>query len=171
MITIKECSIHGKVEHYEWNGVRKNGYDLHIVQCKPCAQAKKKNNKEKTRLVHKAWASKLRNKKRRNELALKNRETRLIKRNFRIAKVRLEVLSHYSNSEIKCACCGDTHIKFMTLDHIFGEGNKHRREIKRTNIWYWARKNKYPTIFQVLCHNCNYAKSHGGCPHKNNKEN
>jgi hypothetical protein len=30
-----------------------------------------------------------------------------------------------------------------------------------------VENNGMPDDFQVLCHNCNYAKSHGGCPHGN----
>jgi hypothetical protein len=31
----------------------------------------------------------------------------------------------------------------------------------------WLVKNKFPGGFQVLCHNCNYAKARSGrCPHQ-----
>ena len=43
-------------------------------------------------------------------------------------KNRLQVLSHYSPS-LKCQCCGENHYEFLTIDHINGDGAKHRREI------------------------------------------
>jgi hypothetical protein len=33
-------------------------------------------------------------------------------------------------------------------------------------FYRWLITNNFPDDFQILCHNCNYAKSHGGCPHK-----
>lgn len=42
---------------------------------------------------------------------------------------RLAALTYYSNGTLKCACCGDGHIEFLTIDHINGDGNKHRKEI------------------------------------------
>ena len=33
---------------------------------------------------------------------------------------------------------------------------------------YWSLVSRgFPAGYQVLCHNCNFAKSHGGCPHHN----
>lgn len=85
-------------------------------------------------------------------------------------KAKIDVMSHYSNGEIKCACCGVKEIVFLTIDHIKGDGNKLRKEKKHKTggmFYIWLRTNKYPEGLQVLCHNCNQAKrqlSH--CPHK-----
>lgn len=56
------------------------------------------------------------------------------------------------------------------IDHVNGGGNAHRRSIGGTTactvrFYRWLEVNNYPEGFQVLCHNCNFAKSHGGCPH------
>lgn len=78
-------------------------------------------------------------------------------------RVRLEAIDHYGN---KCACCGENEEAFLALDHINGGGNKHRRENKIGLLSYWVRKEGYPDGFQVLCHNCNQAKTQRGvCPH------
>lgn len=75
----------------------------------------------------------------------------------------------------KCACCGERHPAFLSIDHKNGGGNKHRRSLSSTgkmvgssNIYAWLVRNGFPDGFQVLCHNCNFAKSHnpGGCPHQ-----
>jgi hypothetical protein len=73
------------------------------------------------------------------------------------AKLRLEVLTHYSNGSLKCAVCGDDHLEFLGIDHINGGGNKHRIEIK-TLFYKWLKVNNYPAGFQVLCSNCNMKK-------------
>ena len=66
----------------------------------------------------------------------------------------------------KCACCGEKENVFLCIDHINGEGRKHRKSMTFANIYEWLRKNKYPEGFQVLCYNCNNAKRFGICPHK-----
>ena len=81
-------------------------------------------------------------------------------------KDRLLVLSHYSNGNPKCACCGEDKYQFLAIDHIDGNGNKHRKKAG-TKMARWLRANNYPKGFQVLCHNCNMAKGfYGQCPHK-----
>lgn len=84
------------------------------------------------------------------------------------AKLRLEVLTHYSGGKPKCACCGEEEIKFLTIDHINGGGRKDREENgKGTMMYRRLRKTGYPKGYQVLCYNCNCAKgAYGKCPHK-----
>jgi hypothetical protein len=87
--------------------------------------------------------------------------------------LKKKVIDHYGG---KCACCGIDDLIFLTLDHILDDGNIHR-DILRGNkkdhrggggnkTYKWAVDNSYPPVFQVLCFNCNWAKSHGGCPHQ-----
>lgn len=86
---------------------------------------------------------------------------------IRRAKQRLEVLRHYSNGTPCCACCGEEEIKFLSLDHISGGGNKERKKIGYGNLGIWLKSKKFPMGIQVLCLNCNLAKGfYGKCPHK-----
>lgn len=81
-------------------------------------------------------------------------------------QVRREVLFHYGKF---CACCGEDRYEFLALDHKNNDGNIHRKSIGKKGgyaIACWARKNNYPEIFRVLCHNCNMATAfYGKCPH------
>lgn len=84
------------------------------------------------------------------------------------ARLRADVLGAYGG---KCQCCGESEVKFLSIDHINGGGAKHRRALKiRTpeRFYCWLRMNGYPKDqFQILCHNCNLAKGfYGKCPHK-----
>lgn len=72
-------------------------------------------------------------------------------------KLRLKVLMHYSNGSLKCNECGEAYIEFLTIDHIEGNGNKHRRKIG-SKIYRWLVKNNFPEGYQVLCWNCNFVK-------------
>lgn len=86
-------------------------------------------------------------------------------------RVKTEVFGHYCGGEIACACCGEKEMMFLSVDHINGGGNKHRREIggkRGVNFYRWLKDNRYPKGFQILCFNCNFAKGHilnRVCPH------
>lgn len=75
-----------------------------------------------------------------------------------------EALMAYGGA--RCACCGDEHFPFLTIDHIGGGGAAHRRVI-RTSLYRWLRDQRYPSGFRVLCMNCNFATRFGRpCPHE-----
>ena len=91
------------------------------------------------------------------------------KRKYR--EQRYEVLAHYSNGTVECACCGENIIEFLAIDHLNGGGGKHIKALIQTKqsptMFRWLRKQGYPTGYQILCHNCNMAKGfYGQCPHK-----
>jgi len=85
-------------------------------------------------------------------------------------KLRTEAFAAYGGA--KCACCGETEIMFLSIDHIDGNGSEHRRQIAEghnsNNFYLWLRKHGYPAGFQVLCQNCNVGKwrNSGICPHQ-----
>ena len=81
-------------------------------------------------------------------------------------RLRLEVITHYSNGANVCKCCGEDHIPFLTIDHVNGGGLRHRRDLGN-NFYPWLKRNGFPNGFQVLCMNCNFAKWRVGvCPHE-----
>ena len=86
-------------------------------------------------------------------------------------KLRLEVFSHYCGGAPLCQCpgCHTTFIEFLQLDHMNGDGARHRKENNlgtgAARLWRWVRKMGYPEGFQVLCRNCNGAKfTRAKCP-------
>lgn len=88
----------------------------------------------------------------------------VLKNKTRRIKLRLEALKKYGGV---CACCGEKQIEFLCIDHIKGGGNKHRKTMTTKSIGEWLYANKYPKGFQVLCFNCNSAKSaYKQCPHQ-----
>ena len=81
-------------------------------------------------------------------------------------KYRLQAINHYSQGRNNCACCGESHVEFLAIDHINGGGGKHRKQINQP-FFRWLNKSNYPEGFRVLCHNCNMALGlYGKCPHK-----
>jgi len=74
-----------------------------------------------------------------------------------------ETLESYGGS---CDCCGEMEPTFLAIDHIDGVWPK-GVYITGGKLWRWLRDNDYPEGFRVLCHNCNFAVSHGRiCPHQ-----
>lgn len=64
---------------------------------------------------------------------------------------------------------GEKEYKFLSIDHVKGNGNAHRRKIGGwgSSFYSWIVRNNYPKSLQILCYNCNLAKGfYGKCPHK-----
>ncbi len=102
----------------------------------------------------------------------RNREHHLAQKrentNRRRQEVFMEALEHYGGSPPKCYCCGESIPILLCLDHVEGEGNKHRKENKISHLSQWAKRNDWPDLFRVACHSCNMgAHLNGGvCPHQ-----
>lgn len=83
-------------------------------------------------------------------------------------KLKVAAVAAYGG---KCACCGETELTFLTIDHVDNDGAKQRANVtgngRGTVMHRWLRQNNWPTGFQVLCFNCNSGKQVNGqqCPH------
>ena len=90
------------------------------------------------------------------------------------SSLKIETFSQYGTI---CQCCGESNMAFLVLDHINGNGNNERRRLFGTRhaggkaMWRYLKKHGYPPGYQVLCHNCNWTKSNGGCPHRAGRSN
>jgi hypothetical protein len=81
---------------------------------------------------------------------------------------KLEVLKAYGG--LRCACCGETELAFLSIDHMNGGGSKHFQALRNEglNFYKWLKANGYPPGYQVLCFNCNHGRHINGgiCPHQ-----
>jgi len=93
-----------------------------------------------------------------------NKERVLTRNRKNCLKLRLQTLEAYGN---KCACCGETQLAFLAIDHINGGGTKERKASNGgTQVFRRLRRENWPSGYQVLCHNCNMAKAfYEKCPH------
>ena len=106
----------------------------------------------------------------------RDRELRYGKKRRR--ELKLEIFNKYGGPV--CVCCGERHLEFLSIDHINGQGSLHRRQIAEERgksyrsgqkFYDWLKQNNFPTGFQVLCFNCNFAKGHfDKCPHDVERE-
>lgn len=85
-------------------------------------------------------------------------------------KLRKLVIAHYSFGTMCCACCGEVNFEFLSIDHVDGKGNEHRKLMKAqgyTQLPLWLKAHGFPEGFRILCYNCNLARGFVGyCPHE-----
>ncbi len=66
-----------------------------------------------------------------------------------------------------CACCGETELPFLAIDHIDGIVREGQRKKKGSELCAWLKKQNFPSGYRILCHNCNAAVRWGRtCPHQ-----
>ena len=131
-------------------------------------RAYREKNKEQLKVWQKQYRAK--NKERINAYKREwyacnetSRDKHNARQRARAAQLKLEVLTHYSQGQIKCNCCGEQCFEFLTIDHMHG------REIKTdtgNRVYLRLKKEGFPKGYQILCFNCNIAKGiYGFCPH------
>ena len=126
-------------------------------------------NREKAREHAREWRNrKIRNGTPEEVAALRAAESEKTKRLYQLCKD--QVFAAYGG--YKCACCGETEVMFLTIDHVNNDGNVERKAgLYRGNgtaFYQWLRKQGFPDGYQVLCMNCNVGKHKNGgvCPHQ-----
>jgi hypothetical protein len=82
-----------------------------------------------------------------------------------VLKLKLAAFEAYGNA---CACCGETRVEFLSIDHIDPTTAKRgTSERSGVGLYRMLRNQQYPTGYRVLCMNCNFARGHFGyCPHE-----
>lgn len=134
-------------------------------QCRNC------NNKERIawrRKNYKRWRQTDNERRRRNKDKINSA------RNLHNLELKRRIIAHYG---AECSCCGEKTPAFLTIDHIDGGGDKHRKQLFGKNMggtkfYHWLEKQEYPRGYSVLCWNCNCGKriNRGICPHQETKE-
>lgn len=121
----------GSMSFYRW--LKKNHYpDGFQVLCMSCQCVKRFENNECNRSIKQSSQNKY------------------------YHNLRMDILSHYSQN-MSCAKCGNTHLAALSIDHMDGDGAKHRKEVGNC-VYHWLKNNDYPVGFQVLCMTCQYIK-------------
>lgn len=166
MVRCIECG-----KEFQENNYQKNRQKLCSEECRKkhqifCLLEWEKRNRTKCREYRKKFHEK--HKKMENIQSIEYYKTHPEQyaksgRKYRM-KIKFNILSHYGG---ECACCGETRWEFLTIDHINGNGTEHRKVVGQgTKFYRWLIKNNFPSDYQVLCMNCNWALGKWGyCPH------
>jgi len=67
----------------------------------------------------------------------------------------------------KCACCGETELTFLSLDHVNGGGRTHRTELgSNRKVYQLVKAEGFPPTYRILCMNCQFGtRFSNACPH------
>lgn len=141
MKVCSKCKQTKSLSEFSYDRRTKDGYQH---KCKMCSKR-----------IRKEWGAK-------RKAQLKEYNARATK------KIKNIVVQAYGG---KCACCGESELSFLSVDHMNGDGRKHRTSLGYKSggriFHYWLRRNNFPEGFQILCRNCNWAKyAFGKCPHQ-----
>ena len=85
------------------------------------------------------------------------------------ARNKAQAFAAYGGDTPCCACCSESTLGFLSIDHIDGGGRQHRLTpgSGAVKIYRWLKKNGYPDGYRLLCFNCNVAMGiYGRCPHE-----
>lgn len=161
--TCPKCGIEKPFSEYHKDSARKLGVQ---VYCKLCKATELKKAPSVVNDYHQKYRATEKYKKWYSEWKNANRVKINLQRKVYRSNRRIEAFKHYG---LQCACCGESELTFLAIDHIDGGGRKHRKSLGADGgaFYSWLRKENYPPGFQTLCHNCNWAKHVlGKCPHQ-----
>lgn len=142
----KDCSVCGERKLLDqFNADPRNKTTGLRAECRPCGTQQTLNARAKdTRSVEELSAI----------------------RKARHARLKAACFAEYGS---KCACCGDAHIAFLTIDHVNDDGHIERKEygLSTTNQYKRILDMGCPDTYEVRCFNCNIGRAVNGgvCPH------
>jgi len=165
----KACVTQWRREHPEHMSAEwRRHYEKHGDRVRARANAYYQDNSEAVRASVAAYRAEhldeIREKQRFHHAANKDRAKAYTAASR--ARLKAEVIAAYGGA---CACCGECRPQFLAIDHIYGDGKQDRRGRGIGSQFYaWLRASGFPRDrYQLLCHNCNFAKGHRGeCPHR-----
>lgn len=73
--------------------------------------------------------------------------------------LRMQILLHYS-PDLKCVGCGFSDVRALSIDHINGGGNKHRKQFSHNIAYLRDIISRWPDDIRVLCMNCQFIHKH-----------
>lgn len=108
-------------------------------------------HKEKHLLKNREWCKK--NRERR-------RETQRLSARKRNRAFKECALKYYGDGKLKCVLCGESRIDALSIDHIYGGGNKERKKTGMIGprFYKWLIDNEFPDGFRTLCMNCQFCE-------------
>ncbi len=82
-----------------------------------------------------------------------------------LAELWQRILAIYGDS---CECCGEAEPQFLSVDHVRGDGKRHRADPRKFHRWLASQPKQEG--FRILCFNCNLGRArdrdNGLCPHE-----
>jgi hypothetical protein len=74
---------------------------------------------------------------------------------------KLIVIDHYTEGKRTCTRRGFSDLRALSVEHIKGGGNKHRKAIQgKIDLYRWVITNNFPKDLTILCMNCQFIRKH-----------
>lgn len=174
MNELRKCKVCGEEQPLDSFPKAKNqkGREYRSRECKACTKVRvarwQRDNAERHAMKVAAWREGLS-----PDRKAHYRSRAAERQRVRNAAVRRWCYEGYGGA--KCACCGESEISFLSIDHVANNGAVHRKEIKAggMEVCHWLERQfkktgEWPKGFQVLCMNCQHgkARNNGICPHQ-----
>lgn len=165
---VKKC-IKCKEEHTEstkWCSVckQKNRKWKNTPEQKAKRRAYSQLPKEKQRKLEYSRKPEVITRKKEYDKTPKRMQINRIRLRKHYQELRKKIINGYGG---KCECCGERTEEFLTIDHISGNGAKHRKNINGSLYLFLKNKNFPRNGFRLLCYNCNCSRgAYGYCPHE-----
>jgi len=88
------------------------------------------------------------------------RESAKIRSQQYAKRTKEDILGHYGGGAPICITCGESRLDCLSIDHINGNGSKHRKELGLVGqgFYRWLKQEAYPEGYQTLCMNCQFVK-------------
>lgn len=163
-----KCKLDLSIEMFGKNKREKDG--LHYC-CRSCKKIDDKRHtfkhKEKIKLRKQEYYENNKEHIQNKTIIYQKSNPNKVKEYSKTARLNLKlgIFNHYCNNDIKCNHCEESELCLLTVDHINGGGNKHKKEIK--SLYSWIKRNNYPEGFQILCWNCQLRKKNQEIKPKN----
>jgi hypothetical protein len=165
ILALKRCNHCKQLRPIVEFGVLRSSPDGRAPRCKPCQSSVGRKHYYKTWRLNRPKRN-----RQQTERYAKAPDVHAKYARDRRRWLRLKTLEIYGG---KCSCCGEREETFLSIDHVNGDGNKHRREVGNNSISVLQaiRREGYPPDkYQVLCFNCNRSKFVlGVCAHQKEK--
>jgi hypothetical protein len=155
------CNIEKKLSDFYFMKNR----NKHMNYCSDCCC--EKTRKHRQTKEYKEYHKEYQKTEKYKDQCRKYRSTDQAKQNHREKekerrkKTKLEIIKHYSKGEMCCELCKFNDDRALSVDHINGGGNKHRKSLSFTaghQFYTWLIKNNYPEGYRILCMNCQFIR-------------
>ena len=85
------------------------------------------------------------------------KEIQAVTNDTKVSK-RLGLLAYYGNGKLACVLCGEEDPRCLSIDHINGGGNKHRKQLGSYGIDFtnYLIQSGLPSGYRTLCMNCQF---------------
>lgn len=154
-------------------------------RCKELNRARYRRKRDAMLVYQKEWRAKnaellraksrFRKKLHRNKIREQNRqyyrldlEASRARSRAQYLKLKMDVVEAYGG---RCACCGETEPRFLTIEHKNRDGHLHRATLASRggiSVYRDLKRRGWPKDgFCLLCMNCNFSTRFGDpCPHE-----